>query len=75
MSKKIRSARGEMVDFSLLEMKYKMAQVKPSEEVSARKAKIEARPVYVETPTVDDDTKSSEAETGIINQKVRKSKT
>lgn len=71
MSKKVRSARGEMVDFSLLEMKYKMAQVKPSQEVEARKAKIEARPVYVESASHDD---IAEDDTGIINQKSRNSK-
>ena len=71
MSNKVRSARGELVDFALLEMKAQLSRVDPSKEVSARKAKIEARPVYVEDPVEVPDEKTV-VETGIINQKVRK---
>lgn len=72
MSNKVRSARGEMVDFALLEMKAKLANVQPSNAVVARKAKIEARPVYVAEPTEEVKVDEPQMETGIINQKTRK---
>lgn len=70
MGNKVRSARGELVDFALLEMKSKLVGVQPTKEVEARKAKIEARPVYVEDKAEEPEI----PETGIVNQSVRKTK-
>lgn len=53
MSSKVRSARGEMVDFKLLELKAQLAAQKPSPKVKARKAAIEGPQEVVETPKDD----------------------
>jgi len=51
-------------------MKSKLVGVQPTKEVEARKAKIEARPVYVEEKAEEPEI----PETGIVNQSVRKTK-
>jgi hypothetical protein len=54
MSSKVRSARGELVDFKLLELKAQLASQKPSPKVKARKEAIEGPKEVIETPTQDD---------------------
>lgn len=51
MSSKVRSARGELVDFKLLELKAQLASQKPSPKVVARKDAIEgSKEVVVTSP-------------------------
>lgn len=73
MASKVRSARGEVVDFALLEMKSQLARQKAPVEVQVRKAKIETnRPIYVEEP--EDEVPEEPVRNGIINQTPRKVK-
>lgn len=74
MTSKVRSARGEFVDFALLEMKSQLAKQKAPTDVQVRKNKIEtAKPVYVEeSEEVETDTDT--IRNGIVNQTTRKVK-
>lgn len=74
MTSKVRSARGEVVDFALLEMKSQLAKQQAPVEVQVRKNKIEtAKPVYVEEP---EEVQSEDVivRNGIVNQIARKVK-
>ena len=53
MASKVRSARGELVDFKLLELKAQLAAQKPSPKVKARKEAIDGQKEVVETPPDD----------------------
>lgn len=74
MASKVRSARGELVDFALLEMKSQLAKQKAPSEVQVRKDKIEStKPVYVEDPE-EVQSGDSPIRNGIVNQTARKVK-
>jgi hypothetical protein len=74
MTSKVRSARGEVVDFALLEMKSQLAKQQAPVDVQVRKSKIETtKPVYVEEP---EEIQSDDGiiRNGIVNQTARKVK-
>jgi hypothetical protein len=73
MAKMVRSARGELIDIALLEMKSKLVNTQPSEAVVQRKAKIESKPVYYVEPEVEVVPEEA-VQTGILNQSTRKRK-
>lgn len=71
---KVRSARGEMVDFALLEMKSKLVNTVPSAAVVQRKKKIESTPVYVEESDDQDEVQQEKLDDGIVNKRKARSK-
>lgn len=66
---KVRSARGEMVDFALLEMKSRMVNTVPTNEVVARKKKIEKGAVYVDEPVETEDVTPDKTDDGVVNKR------
>ncbi len=73
MAKMVRSARGELIDIALLEMKSKLVNTQPPEAVVQRKAKIESKPVYYVEPEAEVVPEEA-VQTGILNQSTRKRK-